>query len=74
MHLVWATLFGAVFSASSPVLAEVSDNCFLYLLNRFLAIDKNPHPLTYFLVLGFTEKRAFPSISKQCQINFVFDF
>ena len=40
----------AVFKAYSPV----SNNCFLY----FLENDKNPYPLTYFLVLGSIENRA----------------
>ena len=33
-------------------LIPVANNCFLYLLEKFLANDKNPYPLTYFLVLG----------------------
>ena len=37
----------AIFGATSPV----SSNCFLY----FLANDKNPYPLTYFLVFGSIE-------------------
>ena len=41
--------FEAVFKESSPV----SNNCFLH----FLANDKNPHSLIYFLVLGSTEYR-----------------
>ena len=49
------TFLEAVFRASSPVLAAVSNNCFPYLLDRFLANHKNPYPLTYFLVLGSIE-------------------
>ena len=41
----------AVFQAFIPA----CNNCFQYLLDKFLANDKNPHPLTYFLVLGSTE-------------------
>ena len=41
---LWTTFLRAVFRASSPV----SYYCFQY----FLANDKNPYPLTYFLVLG----------------------
>ena len=44
---LWTTFLETVFRASSPV----SNNCFLYLLEKFLANDKNPYPLTYFVVL-----------------------
>ena len=43
-HLLYGLLFlEAVFKESSPA----SNNCFLY----FIANDKNPYPLAYFLVL-----------------------
>ena len=35
------------FKASVPV----SNNCFLYLLDNFLANDSNPYPLKYFSVV-----------------------
>ena len=56
----------AVFTASSPV----SNNCFLY----YLANDKIPYLLTYFLVLGWIEYWVISIINKQCQINFIFYF
>ena len=46
---LWTTFFRGGFKESSPV----SNNCFLYLL----ANDKNPNPLTYFLVLCSIEYR-----------------
>ena len=46
----WTTFLETVFRVSSLV----SNSCFLYLLEKFLANDKNPCPLTYFLVLVFT--------------------
>ena len=46
---LWTTFLEAVFKESNPV----SNNYFLY----FLANDKNPYPLTYFLVLGSIEYR-----------------
>ena len=58
--------FEAVFKESSPV----SNNCSLH----FLANDKNPHPLIYFLVPGSTEYLTFLFINEQCQINFIFYF
>ena len=45
--ILWTTSLEAVFGASSPV----SNNCYSY----FLANDKNPYPLTYFIVLGSIE-------------------
>ena len=41
---LWTTFLKAVFTAPNPV----SNNCLLCLLGN----DKNPYPLTYFLVLG----------------------
>ena len=41
----------AVFRASTPALAAVSNNFFAYLFERFLRNDINPYPLTYFLFL-----------------------
>ena len=37
----------AIFKGPGPVY----NNCFLYLLDKFLANNKNPYPLTYFLFL-----------------------
>ena len=48
---LWTTFFKAVFRASSDVLAAVCNNYFPYLLDRFLANEKNTYLLTYFLVL-----------------------
>ena len=48
---LWATFLEVVFKESSPI----SNNCFLY----FLANNKNPYPLTYFLFLGSVEYRRF---------------
>ena len=42
----------AVFRVSSPALIAVSNICFPYLLDRFLANDQIPCFLTYFLVFG----------------------
>ena len=51
--VLWTTFLKAVFGASSFVLAEVSKfSSFFY---RTLPNDKNPYPLTYFLVLGSIE-------------------
>ena len=44
---LWTTFLEAVFKESIPV----SNNYVLY----FLGNDKNPYPLTYFLVLGSNE-------------------
>ena len=44
---LWTYFLEAIFKASSPV----SNNCFLYLFEKFLANNKNPYRLTYFLVL-----------------------
>ena len=41
-----------------PVLAAISNNCFPFLLDRYFENDKNPYPLTYFLVLGSIEYRV----------------
>ena len=41
-----------------PVLAAIFNNFFPYLLDRFLGNDKNPYPLTYFLVPGSIEYRV----------------
>ena len=54
--VLWTTFLEEVFKESSPV----SNNCFLCLLEKFLANDKNPYPLRYFLVLGSIEQ---PNIS-----------
>ena len=51
----WTTFLETVFRASSPAFVAVSKNCFLHLLDRFLANDKNPYPLTYFLALCSTK-------------------
>ena len=48
---LWTTFSEAVFRAYSPVFS----NSFPYLLDRFLANDKNPYHLAYFLVLGSIE-------------------
>ena len=39
--VLWTTFFELVFKASSH--AAVSNNCFTYLLDKFLANDKNPY-------------------------------
>ena len=44
------TFLETAFKASIPVFVTVSDNCFPYLFNRFLASNKNQYPLTNFLV------------------------
>ena len=49
--VLWTTFLEAVFKESS----SVSNNCFLYSLDKVPSNDKNPYPLTYFLVLGSTE-------------------
>ena len=64
------TLWTTYFKESS----FISNNCFLYLLEKFLANDRTPYPLTYFLVLGSIEHRAISTYNKQCQINFAFYF
>ena len=51
---LWSSFMEAVFRASSLV----SNNCFLHLLEKFIANDKSPYPLTYFLVLGSIEYRV----------------
>ena len=43
--VLWITFSEAVFKASSPAFVAVSINCFPYLLDKFLANDKNPYPL-----------------------------
>ena len=50
-----ATNLGVDFRSSSPVLVAVSNNWFPYLLDIFLANDKNLYPLTDFLVPGSIE-------------------
>ena len=70
------TFLKEVFKESSLV----SNDCFLYLLNRFLANDINPYPLTYCLVFGSIELLCVPQLEKhinsvyykECQINFDF--
>ena len=59
----------AVFKESSPV----SSNYFLYLLERFLASDKNTYSLTYFPVLGSIEYCCIAKLEER-QINFIFYF
>ena len=49
-----------VFNASSPA----SNNFFLYLLEKFLANDKNSYLLTYFIVLGFIEYRRIAKLEE----------
>ena len=57
--------FEAVFKESSPVF----NDCFLYLLDKFIANDKTSYPLTYFLFLGSIEYCLFLFINQQSQIN-----
>ena len=45
----------AIYRASTRVFVAVPNNRFPYFIDRFLASDKNPYPLTYFLVLGSIE-------------------
>ena len=52
---LWTTLLKADFRVSSFVLVAVSHKFFPYLLDRFLANDKNPYPLTYFLIFDFVK-------------------
>ena len=47
---LWTTFLEAGFTVSSPVLAAVSNNIFLYLFDKFL--DKNSYPLQHFLDVG----------------------
>ena len=49
LQLPYGILFFALKTASSPIFVVVSNNCFPYLVDRFLANDKNPYPLTYIL-------------------------
>ena len=67
---LWTTFLEAVLKESGPVF----NNCFLYLFDKFLPNDKNPHLLTYFLVLGSIEQHVISITNKQGQINFVFYF
>ena len=55
----WTTLFEAVFAASIPILVAVSINFLPYLLPNFLANNKKPYPLTYFLNFGYIEYLIF---------------
>ena len=65
----------AVFKAFISVFAVESNNSLLYLLDRFLLNDKNPYPLTYYLVLlSLKYNTSSVFIIDQCQINFVFYF
>ena len=48
-------LLKAVFAGYKLVLVAATVNVFPYLLDKFLANDKNQCPLTYFLVLGSVE-------------------
>ena len=43
---LWTTFLEAVSKASSPV----SNNCFSYLLDRFLMNKESPYPLTLFRI------------------------
>ena len=56
--VLWPTILEAAFAASSPTFARVSNIFFFCICQRFLANDKNPYPLTYFIVLGFIEERV----------------
>ena len=49
---LWTTFLETVLRTYSLVSVALSNNFFPYLLNTFLANDKNQYPLTYFLVLG----------------------
>ena len=49
------TLLEAVFAASIPVFVAVSINCLPFLSPNFLAKDKKPYPLPYFLNSGSDE-------------------
>ena len=49
------TFLDEVFRASYPIFVAASNTFLLYLLDRFLENDKNPYPLTYFLVIGLIE-------------------
>ena len=60
-------IFQATFSSRNNLCLE--SNCFFFLAN-----DKNPYPLTYFLVLGSIEYCSILFIKRQCQINLIFYF
>ena len=74
LAISWTNFLEAVFAASIFVLLVVFNNFFVYLLDRFLANDKNPYPLTYALVVGCIEYLSFLFINRQSQISFVFYF
>ena len=50
---LWVTVLEAVFKAYSPA----SNNCFVYLFDKFLENDKDPYSLKYFLILYSIEQR-----------------
>ena len=50
-----ATLLEAVFAASIPVCVGVSTDFLPYLSPNFLANNKKPYPLTYFLYFDFAK-------------------
>ena len=69
--------------ASSPDLVTASKFFFPYLLDRFIANDKNRYSLMHFFsfmglqnngMLLSSKSTSFLFINKQCQINFVFYF
>ena len=51
----------AAFAASIPVFIAVSINFLPYLSSNFIANDKKPYPLTYFLYFGSVEYLIFLS-------------
>ena len=53
------TLIEVVFAASIPVYVALSINFLPYLSPSFLAKDKKPYPLTYFLNFGSVEYLIF---------------
>ena len=55
----WSTLLEAVFAGSIPVFVAVSLSYLQYLSPNFLANDKKPYPLQYFLNFGSVECLVF---------------
>ena len=50
-----ATFLITVFKPSNPAFSAVLNNCIRYLLDKFFPNDKNPYPLTHFVILGSIE-------------------
>ena len=57
MGSLFVSFLEGMFTTSSPV----SNNCFLY----FLVNDRNPYPLTYFLVFSSIEYRRIAKLEER---------